>query len=104
MAFSKMERSVLSRFMRNRWLLPESRHSAFLGGLILVSDVRDGIVQTADRDDTGVCHRLPFLFDQPPCLFRHAEHFPNILFPCHPTSIGYMGKLIGIVAQTGYFP
>ena len=73
---------VIDGFFQRAGTLP------FLGGLILVSDVRDGIVQTADRDDTGVCHRLPFLFDQPPCLFRHAEHFPNILFPCHPISIG----------------
>ena len=77
---------------------------SFLCGLILVSNVSNGIVQTADRDDTGVCHRLPFLFDQPPCLFRHAEHFPDTLFPGHPTAVGYMGKLVGIVAQTGYFP
>ena len=89
---------VIDGFFQRAGTLP------FLGGLILVSDVRDGIVQTADRDDTGVCHRLPFLFDQPPCLFRHAEHFPDTLFPGHPTAVGYMGKLVGVVAQTGYFP
>ena len=89
---------VINGFFQRAGTLP------FLCGLILISDVSDGIVQTADRDDTGVCHRLPFLFDQPPCLFRHAEHFPDTLFPGHPTAVGYMGKLVGIVAQTGYFP
>lgn len=34
----------------------------------------------------------------------HAEHFPDALFPGHPTAVSYMGKLVGIVAQTGYFP
>ena len=89
---------VINGFFQRAGTLP------FFCGLILVSDVRDGIVQTADRDDTGVCHRLPFLFDQPPCFFRHAEHFPDTLFPGHPTAVSYMGKLIGVVAQTGYFP
>ena len=89
---------VIDGFFQRAGTLP------FLCGLILVSDVSDGIVQTADRDNTGVCHRLPFLFDQPPCFFRHAEHFPDTLFPGHPTAVGYMGKLIGVVAQTGYFP
>ena len=77
----------------------------FLCGFFFVFHIFNGTVQAVDGDNTCISHpALPLFLYQMPCFFGKPQHFLNALLACHSRSIGNMGKLVRIIAQTRYLP